>query len=67
MELIQVFADLTDAATETHECRALAAAGDQFPRARKRLLTLTHDGIPAELPAGVEVQTACEWLLGDAR
>ena len=66
-ELIQVCADLTDPATATRECRALAAAGNRFPRARKRLLTLTHEGIPAELPAGTEVQTACEWLLEDAQ
>ena len=67
MELIQVCADLSDPTTATRECRALAAAGTLFPRARKRLLTLTHDTIPAELPAGTEVQTACEWLLDKAR
>ena len=66
MELIQVCADLTDPATATRESRALAAAGNRFPRARKRLLTLTHDGTPADLPAGTEVQTACEWLLEGA-
>ena len=67
MELIQVCTDLTDPATATRECRALVAAGNRFPRARKRLLTLTHDGIPAELPAGIKVQTACEWLLEGTR
>ncbi len=66
MELIQVCADLSDPATTERESRALTAAGKLFPRARKRLLTLTHDGIPAELPAGIEVHTACEWLLKDA-
>ena len=66
-ELIQVCADLTDPATATRECRALAAAGSRFPRARKRLLTLTHEGTAADLPAGTEVQTACEWLLEEAR
>ena len=63
MELIQVCADLSDPATAERECRALTAAGKRFPRARKRLLTLTQDGFPAESPAGTEVQTAWEWLL----
>ncbi len=66
MELIQVCADLADPATAARECRALAAAGKVFPRARRRLLTLTQDGFPAESPVGMEVQTACEWLLEDA-
>ena len=63
MELVQVCADLSDPATATRELRALTAAGGLFPRARKRLLTLTRDGMPAETPAGVEVQAATEWLL----
>ena len=66
MELIQVCADLSDPATAERECRALTAAGKLLPRARKRLLTLTQDGFPAESPAGTEVQTAWEWLLEDA-
>ena len=49
------------------ECRALSAAGELFPRARKRLLTLTHDRLPAGLPAGTELQTACDWFLENAR
>ena len=65
-ELIQVCADLSDAATAARECRALEAAGRLFPRARKWLLTATRDGLPAEPPAGTEVQTAGEWLLEDA-
>ena len=67
VELIQVSADLTDPATAARESRALAAGGSRFPRARKRLLTRTHEGVSAELPAGTEVQTACEWLLEGAR
>ena len=63
MELVQVCADLSDPATATRELRALAAGGVLFPRARKRLLTLTRDGLPAEAPADVEVQAAWEWLL----
>ena len=62
-ELIQVCADLSDAATANRELRALAAAGAMFPRAGKRLLTLVRDGIPDDLPAGVVAQPACEWLL----
>ena len=67
MELIQVCADLSDPATAARESRALAAAGRRFPQARRRLLTLTQDGFPAESPAGTEVQTAWEWLLEGAR
>ena len=63
MELLQVCADLSDAATAERELRALAAAGERFPGAGKRLITLTRDGIPAELPAGVEALPAAEWLL----
>ena len=63
MELIQVCADLSDPATAARELRGLAAGGALFPHARKRLLTLTRDGLPAEAPADVEAQPACEWLL----
>ena len=63
MELVQVCADLSDPGTAGRELRALAAAGGRFPRARRRLLTLTRDGIPDGLPDGVEAQPAYEWLL----
>ena len=63
MELVQVCADLSDPATAARELRALTAGGVLFPRARKWLLTLTRDGLPAEAPADVEVQAAWEWLL----
>ena len=62
-ELIQVCADLSDSGTFVREFRALDAAGRQFPRTRKRLLTLTRSEIPEEVPAGVEVQPAYEWFL----
>ena len=62
-ELIQVCADLSDPGTAVRECRALEAAGRLFPRARKRLLVLTRDGLPSEAPPGTQVQTACDWLL----
>ena len=63
VELIQVCADLSDPGTAARECRALEAAGRLFPHARKRLLVLTRDGLPAVAPAETLVQTAVEWLL----
>ena len=63
MALVQVCADLSDPATAAREFRALAAGGVPFPQARKRFLTLTREVLPAEAPADVEVQAACEWLL----
>lgn len=65
-ELIQVCADASDAKTATRELRALTAAGDSFPSARKRLLTITRSGFPAELDGDIEAQPAYEWLLGDS-
>ena len=62
-ELIQVCADASDPATAARELRALASAGEQFPRAKKRLIVLTGDTVPWEPPAGVEVRPAAEWLL----
>lgn len=64
-ELIQVCADASSAATAERELRALAEAGEVYPQARQRLLTLTRDQAPAEVPAGVTVQPAYEWLLAD--
>ncbi|HYU31927.1 MAG TPA: hypothetical protein VEW48_07170 [Thermoanaerobaculia bacterium] len=62
-ELIQVCADSTSAAVAERELRALEEAGRLFPDAQKRLLTLTLDGVPREVPPGVAVQPAYEWLL----
>lgn len=62
-ELIQVSADTADAATAERELRALAQAADLFPRAGRRLLTLTHDAAPAGAPPGVVIQPAYEWML----
>src|SRR5882724_2030942 len=62
-ELIQVCADATEAAVAERELRALEEAGPLFPQAGKRLLTLTHEGIPREVPSGVAVQPVYEWLL----
>jgi len=62
-ELIQVCADASEPATANRELRALMAAGEMYPSARQRLLTLTRDGAPSEVPAGVVVQPAYEWML----
>jgi len=63
-ELIQICADASDPATAERELRALAAAGEQFPDAGMRLLTLTRDGIPDAVPEGVVAQPAWIWMLG---
>ncbi len=65
MELIQVCADASDPTTAERELRALAEAGQIYPGARLRLLTLTRDGAPAEVPSGILVQPAYEWLLAE--
>jgi hypothetical protein len=62
-ELVQVAADASDPATAGRELRALAEAGESHPRATKRLLTLTRDALPAEVPGDVIAQPAYEWML----
>jgi hypothetical protein len=62
-ELIQVCADATDRASSEHELRALHQAGRLRPKATKRLLTLTRDGVPAEVPPEIVVRPAYEWML----
>ena len=62
-ELIQVAADASDPATEERELRALEEAGEMFPGARKRLLTLTTDGLPPNAPPDVVARPAYEWML----
>lgn len=62
-ELIQVCADASDPATAERELRALEAAGEAFPDARKLLLTLHRDGIPATLPDDVAAKPAYIWAL----
>jgi uncharacterized protein len=65
LELIQVCADASDPATAGRELRAMAEAGETYPSAQRRLLTLTRDGAPAEVPAGVVAQPAYEWMLAE--
>jgi predicted AAA+ superfamily ATPase/predicted nucleotidyltransferase len=60
MELVQVSADPTD--TE-RELRALDEAARVCPEAGRRLLTPTSDAVPTEVPAGIIVQPAYEWML----
>ncbi|MBT9554545.1 MAG: ATP-binding protein [Myxococcales bacterium] len=65
VELVQVCADVTDAASRTREIRALVAAADRYPGAQRRLLTLYREVVP-DVPAGIEVMPAYEWLLSAA-
>jgi len=62
-ELIQVCAEASTTETAERELRALLKAGRQFPRARKRLLTMTRDSMLREAPAGVTIEPAYVWLL----
>ena len=62
-ELIQVCADASDRGAAEREIRGLTAAGEQFPDAGMRLLTLSRDGIPDTLPDGVVAQPAWVWML----
>lgn len=48
------------------ELRALAEAGELYPNASKRLLTLTRDALPASVPTGISAQTVYEWMLREA-
>jgi len=61
-ELIQVCTSLEDAATRQRELRALVEAGEEHPRARKSIVTLTPARAP-ELPEDVIVHDAAAWLL----
>jgi predicted AAA+ superfamily ATPase len=65
MELLQVASDASEPSTAERELRALEEAGRLYPKAARRLLTLTQDAMPADVPAGVVVQPAYEWLLAN--
>jgi predicted AAA+ superfamily ATPase len=62
-ELIQVCADIGDAAARTRELRALEDAAGEYPRASQRLLVLDYDRQPLPIAPGVVVQAVYEWLL----
>lgn len=61
-ELIQVCASLDDPATREREIRALQGAAAEFPEAARTLIALD---IPMmlELPAGITLHRAVDWLL----
>ena len=52
-----------DRSGRTNLGHALAAAVREHPRAKRRILVLTPDQLPARSEAGVEVQPAYQWLL----
>lgn len=63
LELIQVCADLTDVSTAKREIRALQAARDRFPDARRRVLTYSRQHNPSLSADDVVIQPAYEWML----
>ena len=65
-ELLQVCADVSAPETLDREVRALAAASEEHPRARRRLLVLDRDDRAAARAHGIDVLPAYEWLLDDA-
>lgn len=65
--LIQVCADASKAETAHRELRALEAAGKQYPKASRLLLTMTRDVAPVEVPDGILIQPAYEWILNAGR
>lgn len=62
-ELIQVCADARDPQIASRELGALAEAGKRYPRATRRLLTLTQDGLPVEVADGITAEPAYVWML----
>lgn len=63
VELIQVCADAGDTKVAERELRSLVEASVTHPTARKRLLTLTQDGSPADAPSDVLVEPAYAWFV----
>ena len=61
-ELIQLCAADDSEETLEREWRALTSAAGDFPRARRLLLMLTLDQLPAASPKGIAAQTVYEWL-----
>lgn len=62
-ELIQVCADAREPEVAARELRALEEAAREHPRATRRLLVLTSDALPPELPDSLIAQPAYEWML----
>lgn len=63
--LVQVCADPSERATMERELRALEDAAREHPRAKRQLLVLTRDQVPAAAVKGVLVRPAYEWLLAE--
>lgn len=61
--LVQVCADASDRDTAARELRAIRGAARRHPRARRWLLTLTRDRLPAEPPEDVICWPAYRWML----
>lgn len=64
-ELIQVCTDLGTPEVAERELRALEDVAKVYPKATRRLLTITRDAMPGDVPKNVVVQPAYEWLLTD--
>jgi predicted AAA+ superfamily ATPase len=62
-ELIQVCTGLGTAEVAERELRALEDVTKVWPKAPRRLLTLTRDALPGDVPKNVIVQPAYEWIL----
>lgn len=62
--LIQVCADASDPQVASRELRPLVEAAERFPKAHRVLIVLSPAGRPAEIPPGIQVETALHWLLG---
>ncbi len=63
-ELIQACTDASSTETAQREVSALEEAMVAHPRATARLLVLTQDALPRNVPSGVEAMPAYEWLVG---
>ena len=62
-ELVQVCADLSDRKIAEKKLKSLSETKDMGPSVRRLILVLTRGIEPAEIPSGVELLTAGEWLL----
>lgn len=63
--LIQVCADVSAPEAAARELRAFEGSRALHPEARLWLLMLTRDGAPAEVPKGIAIQPAYQWMLAD--
>jgi hypothetical protein len=62
-ELFQDCADPSGDPAMAREVRALEESRRLFPKATRRLLTLTRDAIPVDVLAGIIAEPAYEWTL----